>query len=231
MKFLSNWFKKYGTLHHSHFLVGDFDSLVLDLELFFEKELSFSVKANPDYWKSKFSMFGIEEGRLVSNLQSKKSFNNRKIFVIGVESFSLEAQNALLKMFEEPTGNTHFFIIAPSAEILLPTLRSRMLIVPLSDYSDREDHLLKTGEAFFKANSKQRSLIIENIVEDKDKTRAISLLDSIEVYGRDIFLKKHQVRLNGSTLLDIINLKKYLRSRSPSVKIILEHISSIIPRV
>ncbi len=231
MKFISNWFKEYGNLHHSHLLIGDFDLLVPDLELFFEKELPFSVKANPDYWKSKFSMFGIEEGKLISSLQSKKSFNVRKIFVIGVESFSSEAQNALLKMFEEPTENTHFFIIVPSAEILLPTLRSRMLLVPLSGYSDKGNNFLKMGEAFFKAGPKQRGVMVENIIEDKDKIKAISLLDSIEAYGRDIFLKRPQMKFIGNALSDIVHLKRHLRGRSPSVKIILEHIGNIIPRI
>ena len=54
----------------------------------------------------------------------------KKIFIIETGFFTREAQNSLLKVFEEePTEGTHFFVFTPSAETLLPTLRSRMVIL------------------------------------------------------------------------------------------------------
>ena len=40
---------------------------------------------------------------------TEKSFSgSKKIFVLCVNTFSLDAQNVLLKMFEEPIEHTHF---------------------------------------------------------------------------------------------------------------------------
>ncbi len=35
----------------------------------------------------------------------------------------------MLKVFEEPRGDTHFFMLMPTADNLLPTLKSRLFII------------------------------------------------------------------------------------------------------
>ena len=53
---------------------------------------------------------------------------DEKILVIHANSFRTEAQNALLKIIEEPPRNIKFIIVTQSKNLLLPTIRSRMLI-------------------------------------------------------------------------------------------------------
>ena len=53
----------------------------------------------------------------------------KKIFIICVNNFSLDAQNVLLKMFEEPIENTHFFLIVPDTNALLKTFVSRFYLI------------------------------------------------------------------------------------------------------
>jgi DNA polymerase-3 subunit delta' len=51
-----------------------------------------------------------------------------KYIIIKAKSFRVEAQNALLKLLEEPPRNIIFIIIAQSKSLLLPTIRSRLQI-------------------------------------------------------------------------------------------------------
>jgi len=51
-----------------------------------------------------------------------------KYIVILAQSYRVEAQNALLKLLEEPPRNIIFILIARSKTSLLPTIRSRMQI-------------------------------------------------------------------------------------------------------
>ena len=53
---------------------------------------------------------------------------DEKILVIEAKSFRTEAQNALLKIIEEPPRNIKFIIVTQSKNLLLPTIRSRILI-------------------------------------------------------------------------------------------------------
>ncbi len=49
-----------------------------------------------------------------------------KIIVLSALEYNVYAQNALLKLFEEPPEDTYFILISRSKNSLLPTIRSRM---------------------------------------------------------------------------------------------------------
>lgn len=70
--------------------------------------------------------FLIDEARAVEK-ESYIAENNEKIIVIMAHSFRNEAQNFLLKLFEEPPKHVKFLIICPSKNLLLPTVRSRFI--------------------------------------------------------------------------------------------------------
>jgi DNA polymerase-3 subunit delta' len=57
----------------------------------------------------------------------------RKVMIIqGADRMQMEAQNALLKTFEEPVPGLSILLIATNANELLPTVRSRAWHLPLS---------------------------------------------------------------------------------------------------
>ncbi len=51
-----------------------------------------------------------------------------KYIVLIAKNYNIYAQNALLKILEEPPKNIVFILAAPSKTVLLPTIRSRMPI-------------------------------------------------------------------------------------------------------
>lgn len=61
------------------------------------------------------------------------------VFILdGAHNMTVAAQNALLKVFEEPPKGTVFFILTEKREALLPTVVSRGRIISLSPVSDDE---------------------------------------------------------------------------------------------
>lgn len=50
-----------------------------------------------------------------------------KLLVAMAKSYRNEAQNRLLKIIEEPPRNIYFMLVAPSINMLLPTIRSRLI--------------------------------------------------------------------------------------------------------
>jgi len=194
-----------------------------------ESELNFPTKGNPDFWYGEFDTFGIDDGREIKNLQTRMSVvHDRNIFVVSANFFTPEAQNSLLKVFEEPTHGTHFFIITQRADALLPTLRSRLFTISsasgVSGTSSGVD-----VEEFLKSGKAKRLDLIKNIIDEKDKNVAISFLNELEI----VLHKEFKVLASGSiskSLEEVIECKKYLSGRAPSVKMILEHISLIVPQ-
>ncbi|PAF42222.1 DNA polymerase III subunit delta' [Helicobacter sp. 11S03491-1] len=58
-----------------------------------------------------------------------------KTIIIAANSFNHFAQNALLKVLEEPPNNTRFLLIAKNKTAFLPTIRSRL---PLEDKREKK---------------------------------------------------------------------------------------------
>jgi DNA polymerase-3 subunit delta' len=69
--------------------------------------------------------FKIEDAKEVI-AEAYKSEEKTKTLILGAKSFTIPAQNALLKILEEPPRNIIFILLAPNKSTFLPTVRSRM---------------------------------------------------------------------------------------------------------
>src|SRR3990167_6961198 len=125
---ISKYFDK-NNLHHAYLIEGAREEVVPEI-LEVVGELGVKTLGNPDFVQITLDSFKIEDARnLKAFSQEKANTTSRKIFLISANNFLLEAQNTLLKMFEEPIENTHFFLIVPDVNILLPTLVSRFFFI------------------------------------------------------------------------------------------------------
>lgn len=72
------------------------------------------------------NLIKIEQSRAILDFLSFKSLTpNRVIIIDEVESLNPQAANSLLKILEEPSEGTYFFLIALSGAHVLSTIRSR----------------------------------------------------------------------------------------------------------
>ncbi len=69
--------------------------------------------------------FKIEDAKEVL-AEAYRSEENTKTLILGAKSFTVPAQNALLKILEEPPRNIAFILLAPNKSTFLPTVRSRL---------------------------------------------------------------------------------------------------------
>ncbi|MCK4918294.1 MAG: hypothetical protein KAS02_00710 [Candidatus Pacebacteria bacterium] len=220
-------------LHHAYLLEGERDLILPDLLFFLEKELNFQISSNPDLYLRDFVTFGIDDGKIIKDFQSKKPVvGNKQVIIIQTNFITNEAQNSLLKMFEEPTKDVHIFLIIQSSENLLATLKSRLQIIKFeNDSVDKEDLVIE----FLKSNLSKRFDLIKEFLpkttKDKaDKVGAIQFLNSLEKTLHKKFSDKKEDFLDFENIfIEISKCRSYLNDRSPSVKMILEHISQIIP--
>ncbi|MBR3135345.1 hypothetical protein IKG54_02140 [Candidatus Saccharibacteria bacterium] len=67
----------------------------------------------------------IEATRELIQACSLKQATDAYIIIKGAETMTLEAENALLKLLEEPRNNYHFILFAKDPTSLLPTILSR----------------------------------------------------------------------------------------------------------
>ncbi len=219
MKLLIDTYKKTGQLHHAYLFEGGKDNVLLSLKKFLEKEVGIVIHGNPDFSISEFETLTVDDSREITLRQSRRGLTSKKIFIIQTRFITTEAQNALLKTFEEPTADTHFFLIMPTIQTLLPTLRSRLMLIPVESSNSEEKISLKK---FLEKSGTERLLMLKNIIEEKDKGAAIDFVSSLE---REL---AKDVKKNKESLEQILMVKKYLHDRSPSLKLLLEHLALVI---
>lgn len=82
--------------------------------------------------------FKIEDAKEVI-AEAYKSEEDTKTLILGAKSFTVPAQNALLKILEEPPRNIVFILLAPNKSTFLPTVRSRLSL--------KQEHQKLTHEA------------------------------------------------------------------------------------
>ena len=224
-------FEKTGRLDHAYLLAGDLESLRFGVRDFLSKDIGVKIENNTDCLFEEFESFGIDESRRLKGLQANKGFSGaNRYFVVSTSFFTVEAQNALLKMFEEPRDGVFIFLIVPTLDMVIDTLLSRLQVVGVPDVSVKDkDSIKEPFYNFVTMTISERLKIIKKLTLDKEKKqakiKALKLLDVVEErIAKDI--KKPDI---AQALEEIIFARKYLYGRSPSLKMILEHIALVIP--
>ncbi len=219
---------KEGELYHSYCLVGDCKETSDRIILYLEKDLKFKTKGNPDFWFGQFDILGVEESRKIKEAQSQRpTTGEKKIFIISANFVTEQAQNAMLKMFEEPTPHTHFFIISPSAKNFIPTLKSRTMFLDLE--SDETDSFIDAKE-FLKSKYGKRLELIKKLSEkvsddEESKIKVINFFQSLQSEIRNIF----DIKQSAIWLEEIEKARLYGMEQSPSLKMLMEHIALLLP--
>lgn len=80
------------------------------------------------------SQINIEQARDVLQFLQLQSISRHRIVIVDqAQALNASAANSLLKVFEEPPMGTVIFLLAPTPKHVLPTLRSRSMILKYSD--------------------------------------------------------------------------------------------------
>jgi DNA polymerase III delta prime subunit len=71
---------------------------------------------------------GIDAVRQVQHFLSRKPLmsDHNTVIINAAETLTLPAQNALLKILEEPPGNSQIYLVTSQPDLLLPTILSRV---------------------------------------------------------------------------------------------------------
>ena len=113
-------------------------------------------------------------------------------------------------------------------------------MLSVKHYGQSNENLLKNAEEFLKASKEERSVIIKKLTSGKDEEERRELRDEAIaiVNGIEAIVYRHREH-RGDTLWfpqgvtsllgDIAMLRGHLYDRSAPVKMILEHLSLVMP--
>ena len=176
------------------------------------------------FWARAYERFGIDEAREFIALLSLKNFADASFF-IGASAITSEAQQALLKLLEEPQEGTTIILLLPHGG-LLPTVKSRMLAFP--EAVEIAGGSAAAAKNFLRLPGKDRSDVITKLLKDDDgvKDRVRDFVNALEVELVKSLQKDAKSRQG---LEDIAMVRDYLSDRAPSMKMLLEHLALALP--
>jgi DNA polymerase III delta prime subunit len=245
--------------HHAYLLVGD--SVTRDELLFLlEKKYGITSVGNSDFYTRNYETFTIDDSRELKVLHSSRpvgedqvggnkkvprvevsrkvdtlNISEKKIFVLTTNGITAEAQNALLKLFEEPAEYAHFFLIIPSAHVLIPTMKSRMSEVQISITKNNQipHTYFDQARLFLNATQSKKLEIVKKIAEDISKDLPAGRQGKVSKQDAIYFLNELQQLIyvekgskEGKSQLEAIEIaRNYLNDRAPSVKMLLEYVA------
>lgn len=191
-------------------LSGNVQDLVFSIETFFKKEEELDIQNHGDILFRTIDSLSIDVAREIKEwTEGMPQYREQKLLVLAPTIFPYISQNALLKTFEEPSGNTQIILIVKELSILLPTIISRAVIYNIPSQEKIYDNellklvphkrlahpivvtLLKTG--LQKPTKEKVTLFFDNLIcavlkapySDVEKREAVSILTTATPYIYD----------------------------------------------
>jgi hypothetical protein len=195
---------------------------------------------SPDLVVLRFGLFSVDDARKLADIAyAAPVAGDRKAIVVSLTRFFHEAQNALLKLFEEPPQGVTLYLVVPTEGLLLATLRSRLTtLVPTSDGS-----VSSLTSDFLAANDAGRRKLIDSLLDrtksDKDEEKqrarneAVLLLEGLTRAGEAHYrqakgeVERQEMR---ALLDDLSHFLPLLHTRSAPLKLVFEHLLLVIPK-
>jgi hypothetical protein len=221
-------------LHHAYLIEGAREEVLPELLEFLENA-GVATRGNSDFVHISTDTFKMEDARNLKAYEKEKSFSkNKKIFVVSANFILLEAQNTLLKIFEEPIPDTHFFVIVPDINALIKTLVSRFYVIRRLEQKGVEN---KTAEKFLAMQKVERLEFIkamiaepeegeEGVVLESARAKSLRLLNSLEL----VLHKKSDAHgLPLKSFEHFFKVRETLRMPGSSVKNLMESVALVAP--
>jgi hypothetical protein len=200
-------------LHHAYLLIGSREAAEKAVLSLFE-ENGIKLIGSPDFFVFKEPVLGIDDARRLSEQAIRHAFTDKKVFLLSPEKLTLEAQNALLKTFEEPIEHTHFFLVLREENLAIPTLRSRVQVIHL----DGETEDLKEVRKFLSLPIKDRLTFIKKFVDKEENLSAF--LDKLLLILKE---EKDMGRLE-----KVYKVRLMSDDRGALPRLILEHLAVVL---
>ncbi len=185
----------------------------------------YEATGSESYWLERETL-GIEDSRQIIERQGRKSWTGkRKFFIVAAENMTRPAQQALLKVLEEPAAGTHFFLICPDEQELLPTLKSRCQIVKSQPWRAAREQ----AERFLSITPNERLNFIRGAIDDEGEfAGAAELAETVELALHERLAASPTSEL-ATALAATRQARDYLADPSALPKLIFEHLALTLP--
>ena len=132
----------------------------------------------------------VDHLREVLRALSFHALEGRRVILLeNAQRMTVQAQNALLKSLEEPDGETHFILTASGETGILPTVRSRCVLLRINEDAQDDEQAVRDAEELLEAaasGSRVELLRWSAAAEGMDTRRAAAMVNAARARLADI---------------------------------------------
>lgn len=222
--------------HHAYLVTGDIEEGIEAALGEASRVLGEDTAGNPDVVVLRYGLFSVEDARMFQDAVMRAPVRGtQKVVIVCATRFFHEAQNALLKTFEEPPQGTFLVLVLPSEGMVLPTLRSRLVSLP----DTKARALPPITHDFLEAGKEGREKMVAKLLErtksDNDEEKAtaradaLSLVEGLTMVAYAAHRKAPSPEL-AAFLSDLDAFTPLLHDRSGPLKLMFEHLLIVTPK-
>ncbi len=225
--------------HHAYLYIGAPEAGILAARAFAAEKLGIAGTGHPDLAIFSYEgLFPIDHARRIITFASQAPVEgDKKLIVIAAGRLFPPAQNALLKLFEEPSEGTTLILVVPAEGMLLPTLRSRLIELPRA-----EGEIDETARIFLSSTRTEREKMVAKLVsrvksDNKDEDKQAARMEAVRIaegliraaHLRLLKAKGEEAENLIVFLRDLNTFMPILHTSSAPLKLIFEHILIVMP--
>jgi hypothetical protein len=204
--------------HHAHVI----EHTEHDIPL--RERVDTSGFAPEDIHEFTFPEGGVDEVRMLSERVYLRPRGDTALYVVTCATFTHQAQNALLKLLEDPPAHAVIVLGVAAPRTLLETIRSRVHI--LQDGALSTEPQLQAA-TLLDATLPARLLLLESLIESKDVDAACSCVESVLALIHERYADNYQVLLDQTRSATVTCT--YLRMQGAMIKMLLEAWALTLP--
>ncbi|MBI2096075.1 MAG: hypothetical protein HYT43_00340 [Candidatus Taylorbacteria bacterium] len=207
--------------HHAYLAEGNLEANLETILSVLEKKYGIGRTGNPDLFVERSAALTVDEARELRSRAYTKPVTQKKIFILAFEAITREAENALLKLFEEPPSSSLFFILIPRGARLSGTMRSRLYLLNQAGKNvEAEDEEARRFCAGSPRERLEMSAGLAGRVEKGELSRQkiFDFLNSVE----SLLARKSMA---AESLRALLEIKPFILDKGSSVKMILEYLA------
>ena len=172
------------------------------------------------------TVLDIETARTIISW-AQSSYTGDRVALISFHTAGLPAQNAMLKILEEPRNSVRFILVTTHKNNVIDTILSRVQHVPLHDEGDQEE-----ARAFLETKQGMRMKlplivdILARIDEEGRKDR-----ESVKAFILSLIPLLQKEKAGSRYIEETLKIASYASDPSASGKALLEYLSLLLPVV
>ena len=172
---------------------------------------------------------GIEDVRNIHKKILLKPFKGKTKAVViqAYENITTEAQNALLKVLEEPPANTITIISVAKKELLLPTIISRCKIIELEEKEmpTTNENIAKFNDVLnivFNGNIGAKLKIAQDVAKDTEEVS--TWLEKMSIFVRQKLIENYNDPKYSNLLKQLQKTYAIIKTTNVSKRVALENL-------